>query len=42
MKTLKKIAKVFKKWPSTYEWTATISIKNDQFFMKSQWNRICK
>ncbi len=33
------VAKVFKKWPSTYEWTATISIENDQFFMKSQWNR---
>ncbi len=33
------VAKVFKKWPSTYEWTATICTRNNEFYMKSQWNR---
>jgi len=33
------VAKVFKKWPTTYEWTATISKAENQYFMESQWTR---
>ena len=36
------VARVFKKWPATYEWTATIHEKDNLYFMDSQWNRIYK
>ncbi|MDG5789800.1 hypothetical protein QA612_20285 [Evansella sp. AB-P1] len=35
------VAKIFKKWPTTYEWTASIQDKeNGVFHMKSDWKRI--
>ncbi len=35
------VAKIFKKWPSTYEWTARIYQNDEQeFMMHSNWRRI--
>jgi len=35
------VAKIFKKWPSTYEWKADISQENGEFYyMKSGWKRV--
>lgn len=37
------VAKIFKKWPATYKWTATIREGEDnQLMMKSSWERIKK
>lgn len=37
---LYRIAKVFKKWPSTYEWTAKVQENQSKFKMESKWKRI--
>jgi hypothetical protein len=36
------VVKVFKNWPATYEWTATVQEKDNLYFMESQWKRIKK
>jgi hypothetical protein len=36
------VVNVFKKWPATYEWTATIQGKGNLYDMNSQWNRTNK
>lgn len=37
---LYRVAKVFKRWPATYEWTAKISKDDNDFYMASSWVRI--
>ncbi len=40
LKILYTVAKIFKRWPSTYRWTATINRdESGEFFMRSTWNR---
>ena len=41
LKFLFMIARVFKDWPKSYEWNATINFGNTLYpFMKSSWKRI--
>jgi len=41
LRFLYKVAKIFKNWPKTYQWTAMISKKkNMEFHMISSWKRI--
>ncbi|MFN6946839.1 MAG: hypothetical protein ACK4ND_17970 [Cytophagaceae bacterium] len=39
LKFLYYVAKIFKKWPTTYEWKAELKLKEGKFFMKSAWTR---
>ncbi|MDR4988931.1 MAG: hypothetical protein RG741_08870 [Bacteroidales bacterium] len=34
------VARIFKQWPKTYEWTAHIEKDNQDFRMTSAWKRI--
>ncbi|MBK9254000.1 MAG: hypothetical protein IPM42_00785 [Saprospiraceae bacterium] len=34
------VAKPFKNWPKTYQWEADILVKDDVYFMESDWKRI--
>lgn len=40
LRLLYRVAKVFKNWTRTYEWTAKISENENEFFMESKWERI--
>ena len=35
-----RVAKVFRKWPTTYEWNAQVFVSNDEYNMDSKWVRI--
>ena len=35
-----RVAKIFRKWPTTYEWNAKVSWTSSDYYMESHWKRI--